>query len=545
MSHASASGGPELLATEIDIEAYLARHEQKELVRFVTIGSVDDGKSTLIGRLLHDTHGIYDDQLAAVRAATKKKVGAEGAEGEISEIDFSLLTDGLRAEREQGITIDVAYRYFSTETRKFIIADTPGHEQYTRNMATGASTADIALILLDARLGVLPQSRRHAAIASFLGIPELVVCVNKMDLVEFSEARFDELVATFGAFLSELRFAGISFVPVSAKRGDNVVEKSAATPWYRGKSLLELLETLEVRRPRAAGALRFPVQYVIRPHLDYRAFAGVVADGEVRVGDAVVVLPSGRATVVTGIDTFDGSLTRAFAPMSVSIRLRDEVDVSRGDMLVRADQRPTTAFDLEATIVWMSEAPFDPARKLLMKHTSRMVGARVSEVIGHVSLETLAVESKPGLGLNDIARVRLRTAKPIFCDPYETSRATGAFILIDAATNATVAAGMIRSGRDASAARDAGTKVSSEERAERLGHRAVIARVAEGRATEVERALFDRGVLAVVLSDATGARAAVEAGAVVVTEAALEGLEALDLREHVDVVDHLLASTRV
>jgi bifunctional enzyme CysN/CysC len=498
---------------DIDIDDYLAQHEKKELVRFVTVGSVDDGKSTLIGRLLHDTHGVYDDQLAAVRAASAKK--NEG------EIDFSLFTDGLKAEREQGITIDVAYRYFATERRKFIIADTPGHEQYTRNMATGASTADIAIILVDARLGVLPQSRRHAAIASFLGIRELIVCINKMDLVGFAEARFRSLVEELSRFLAKLRFRGTSFIPVSAKRGDNIVERSASTPYYDGPTLLGLLETLPVVRDRSADAFRFPVQYVLRPHLDYRGFAGAIAEGEVRLGDPITVLPSGRRSVVAAIDTFDGPLDRAFAPMSVTLRLADEVDVSRGDMLVHPDRLPFVAFETEATLVWLAERPFDPSRRLLMKHASRIVPARVIDVVGHVSLETLETVAKDGIALNDIARVRVRAARPIFCDPYVTSRATGAFILIDALDNGTVAAGMIESAKGIERARDARATVTQDERRDRLGHVAVIARVDETDPRAIERILFDRGLLTIVVATHEMDRSLVEPLATGAVEAGL------------------------
>ncbi len=502
----------------LDVHAYLREHEDKELVRFVTVGSVDDGKSTLIGRLLFEAHGIYEDQLAAVVAATRKKQADE-------EIDYSLFTDGLKAEREQGITIDVAYRYFSTKKRKFIIADTPGHVEYTRNMATGASTADIAVILLDARLGVLPQSRRHAAITSLLGIRQLVVCVNKMDLVGFDEGAYRSLERSFSAFLSGLRFEGVHFVPVSAKLGDNVVSRSARAPWYDGPSLLGLLETLPVTARNERAPLRFPVQLVLRPHLDYRGFAGTIAQGTVRVGDEVEVLPSGRRTRVEAIDTFDGSLTHASGPLSVTLRLSDEVDVSRGDMIVHAPRdgdadgaRPMVAQEIEATIVWLAERAFDPSRRLFVKHTTKLVPARIAEVIGKLSLETLSLEAGAEIGLNDIARVRVRAARPLFCDPYVESRGTGAFILVDALDNGTVAAGLVVSGR--AAPRRADGFVSASERAERLGHRSLVARLERPLGADVERRLFDRGVLSLTLdgSDLGGdvlvevARRAVDAG---------------------------------
>ena len=319
--------------TVTDVEEHLQRHQQKELLRLVVVGSVDDGKSTLIGRLLHDTHGVYDDQLLAVKRASSQ-AGME--------IDFSLFTDGLKAEREQGITIDVAYRYFATEQRKFIIADTPGHIQYTRNMATGASTANVALILIDARLGVLTQSRRHAYIASLLGIPHLLVCINKMDLVDFSREVYESISAEFRAFAGQLDFKDVSFVPVSALRGDNIVEKSGAAPWYTGPSVLSFLETVPIAADRDLDHFRYPVQYVLRPHLNYRGFAGEIASGRVRRGDPILVLPSRRLTRVASIDAFEGSLESASAPLSVTLTLADEVDVSRGDMLVHPDDVPTS-----------------------------------------------------------------------------------------------------------------------------------------------------------------------------------------------------------
>ena len=364
-----ASGDAPGLATDVeadavaDIEGYLARHEQKELCRFVAVGSVDDGKSTLIGRLLYESKGLYEDQLHAVKRATRQRA----ADGEPEEIDFSLFTDGLKAEREQGITIDVAYRYFSTEKRKFIIADTPGHVQYTRNMATGASTADVAIILIDARLGVLPQSRRHAYIAHLLGIRHLLVAVNKMDLVDYARPRFEELSAAFGAFASRLSFESVRFFPISAKRGDNVVTPSARTPWFDGGTLLSHLETVPLRRDRRAEPLRLPVQIVLRPHLDYRGFAGQLGSGTVRRGDEIVVLPSGKRARVRAIDTWEGEIEEAAAPMSIALRLDQEVDVSRGDLLAGVDDPPRIERRFEAMLVWLSERPFDPARALLSR----------------------------------------------------------------------------------------------------------------------------------------------------------------------------------
>ena len=492
----------ELEQIDSDIEGYLARHEQKELCRFVAVGSVDDGKSTLIGRLLHDTLGVYEDQLQAVRRATAaKKGGAADDAGGDEEIDFSLFTDGLKAEREQGITIDVAYRYFSTANRKFIIADTPGHVQYTRNMATGASTADVAIILLDARLGVLPQSRRHAYIASLLRIPHLLVAVNNMDLVAWSEATFYRLREEFGAFAARLDFSTVCFFPISAKLGDNVVHPSRRTPWFDGGTLLGHLETVAVGRDRGAERFRFPVQIVLRPHLDYRGFAGPIASGVVHPGDEVVALPSGRRTRIKAIDVWEGELAEAAAPLSVALRLEDEVDVSRGDMLVRPGELPLLARRFDATLVWLAEQPFDPSRSLLLKHTTRQVPARVERIHHRLDLETLEPAVASGLHLNDIGRVTIRCARPLFCDPYLDNRATGAFILVDALGNGTVAAGMILGEEGEGEATSRGP-VTTAEREARLGQRGAILWLPAGSeaAHAVERQLHDRGLVAAVVA---------------------------------------------
>ncbi len=450
---------------EKDISAYLERHENKELLRFVAVGSVDDGKSTLIGRLLHDTHGIYEDQLSAVRRASKQ----EG-----SDIDFSLFTDGLKAEREQGITIDVAYRYFSTDRRKFIIADTPGHVQYTRNMATGASTADLAVILIDARLGVLQQSRRHAFIAALLGIPQLVVCVNKMDLVDFRRSVFNEIRESFLSFSGSLDFEGITFIPVSALTGDNVVKKSPRLGWYVGPTVLEHLETVPLPKVHVSDALRYPVQTVLRPNLGYRAFAGQIAAGTVRAGDTLMVLPSGKQSQVAGIDTYDGELSEAHSPMCVALRLTDEIDVSRGDMLVHADAAPRVTQRFDAMLVWMNERSLDLDKGYLLKHTTQLVRAEIEQVAHTVDLETLEQRPASHLELNDIGRVTVRAHRPLYVDAYGENRATGAFVLIDSLTNNTVAAGMIVGTEPHAAApsqrgdRPQG-QVSAAERKERLG----------------------------------------------------------------------------
>ncbi|GMV40675.1 MAG: adenylyl-sulfate kinase [Myxococcales bacterium] len=406
-----------------------------DLLRFSTAGSVDDGKSTLIGRLLFDSKGVFEDQLDAVRRATTNRTGGE--------FDLSLLTDGLRAEREQGITIDVAYRYFATPKRKFIIADTPGHEQYTRNMATGSSTANLSIVLIDARNGVLVQSRRHTFIASLLGIPHLVVAVNKMDLVGWSEAAYDAIRAEFAAFVKPLGFKEITYIPLSALHGDNVVNRTATMPWYEGPSLLEHLETVDVSVDENLADLRFPVQIVLRPHHAFRGFAGQIASGVIRKGDEVLALPAGRTSRVKRIHTLDGDLDEAFAPQSVSILLEDEIDISRGDMLVRPDQRPFIGRDIEARVVWMSESPLDPAKQYLIKQTSRAVKARFTALHHRISVNTLAEEPADRLALNEIGRVRLSTAQPLFFDPYSQNRRTGSFVVIDVTTNATVGAGMI------------------------------------------------------------------------------------------------------
>ena len=380
------------------IHEYLARHQRKELLRFLTCGSVDDGKSTLIGRLLHDTKGIYEDQLAAVKKDSVK----HGTTGE-GQIDLALLTDGLRAEREQGITIDVAYRYFSTDKRKFIIADTPGHEQYTRNMATGASTCQLAIILIDARHGVQTQTKRHSFICSLLGIKHLVIAINKMDLVKFSAERFQEIRTAYLAFVAPLGIKDISFIPMSALKGDNVVEPSNAMPWYTGPTLLQHLETVSIAGDRNLEDLRFPVQLVLRPNLNFRGFAGTLASGIIRNGDAVKVLPSGKTSRVKSIVTFEGEIAEAFAPMSVTVTLEDEIDISRGDMLVHAESEkgrplPEVASVIEAMVVWMNELPFAPGKSYWFKQTTRVASGSMVELVHAVDVNTLEHKSASVLG---------------------------------------------------------------------------------------------------------------------------------------------------
>ena len=410
-----------------------------ELLRFATAGSVDDGKSTLIGRLLYDSKAIFEDQLEAVERASVQR-------GE--ETNLALLVDGLRAEREQGITIDVAYRYFATPARTFVIADTPGHVQYTRNMVTGASTADVALILVDARKGIVEQSRRHAFLASLLRVPHLVVCINKMDLVGYDQEVFEAIKADFRAFAMRMEVTDLSFVPVSALHGDNVVHRSASMPWYEGSSLIHHLEQVHIASDRNLIDVRFPVQYVIRPrsdeHHDFRGYAGQVAGGVLRRGDEVVVLPSGWSSVVESIDTADGPVDEAFTPMSVVVRLADDLDVSRGDMLCRPHNRPLVGQDLEAMVCWLDEKNLQPGGRYAIHHTTRSARAVVKELVYRLDINTLhRDEGATGLGLNEIGRLSLRTTVPLFYDEYRRNRATGCFILIDEATNATVAAGML------------------------------------------------------------------------------------------------------
>lgn len=419
-----------------------------ELLRFATAGSVDDGKSTLIGRLLYDTKAIFQDQLESVER-TSQQMGNEYT-------NLALLTDGLRAEREQGITIDVAYRYFATPRRKFIIADTPGHIQYTRNMVTGASTADLALVLVDVRKGVVEQSRRHAFLASLLRIPHLVVCVNKMDLVDFDQDAYEEVKAEFRDFAMKLDVSDLTFIPISALHGDNIVERSMNTPWYEGTSLLHHLEEVHIASDRNLIDARFPVQYVIRPqtdeHHDYRGYAGTVAGGVFKPGDEVMVLPGGFTSTIASVEAGSaggvGPVDEAFAPMSATIRLTDDLDVSRGDMICRPNNQPSAGQDIDAMVCWMSEASsLAPRMKLAIKHTTRSARAMVTDLAYRLDVNTLhRDEAATSLGLNEIGRVSLRCTQPLFFDEYRRNRSTGSFVLIDEATNATVAAGMILGG---------------------------------------------------------------------------------------------------
>jgi sulfate adenylyltransferase subunit 1 len=410
-----------------------------QLLRFITAGSVDDGKSTLIGRLLHDSKSIFEDQLSAISKTSEKRG--------MSAVDLSLLTDGLQAEREQGITIDVAYRYFATPKRKFIIGDTPGHEQYTRNMVTAASTANLAIILVDARRGVLTQTKRHSYLASLLGVPHVVLAVNKMDMVDYGKQRFEEIVGEYKRFAAQLNLHDVHCIPLSALNGDNVVDRSAAMDWYIGPTLLELLETIPIDRDVNTTDFRFPVQWVCRPqtaeHHDFRGFAGRIEAGEVSVGDEITVLPAGRTSRVKEIVTYDGKLQTAHAPQSVTLTLEDEIDISRGDMFVSGAAAPQVAKEFAATLCWLSEAPLEKSRKYLVKHTTRTAKCLFSGIEHRVDVNTLERLPAESLKMNDIARVALKVQQPLVFDAYDTDRATGSFIVIDEATNNTVAAGMI------------------------------------------------------------------------------------------------------
>ncbi len=519
---------PDLHATqaEFSIDAFLAQEREKDLLRFSTAGSVDDGKSTLIGRLLYDTQSVYDDQVNAIRG--------KGAAG--PQLDFALLTDGLRAEREQGITIDVAYRYFSTPRRKFIIADTPGHEQYTRNMATGASTADAAIVLVDARKGVLPQSRRHAYIATLLGVRHIVVAVNKMDLVDYNEATFSSIRAEFESFAryaaSESGHApDLHFIPVSALLGVNVVRSSPETPWYDGPSLLEVLEILPTATHREVAPFRMPVQRVIRPHHGFRGFAGQIASGQIALGDRIMVQPSGRSSTVERIVTYDGDLEAAHAPLSVTVTLTDELDISRGDLLTHAADPAQISLRFAASLVWMDARPLDGSRRYLLKHTSQLLPAEV-RLRHRIDLDASRTQSAHTLEMNGIGVAEIETRRPIAVEPYSRNRVLGAFVLIDAETNATAGAGMVR--EILHGERDAlnTAPVTPLERAARWGHSGVVLRLGAPAAVAhaLERALLASGafVLRPPDHDPTTPGILAEAGALVLV--AQERDDAVTLR---------------
>ena len=474
-------------SSAFSLEQFLDTEQRKDMLRLSTAGSVDDGKSTLIGRLLYDSRNVYEDH---VRSVTKIERGSAR-----SSIDFAQLTDGLRAEREQGITIDVAYRYFSTERRKFIIADTPGHEQYTRNMATGASTADLAIILIDASKGILTQSRRHVYITSLLGIRHLVAAINKMDLVDFSWETFARIEQQFAALAAQLGGAQVKAIPLSALDGDNVVERSARMPWYEGPTLLEHLENVPARHQLSGSNFRLPVQRVIRPSQSYgqpnfRGFAGQIAAGTVQVGDQVITLPSGRTTKVASITTFDGDLNQASSPQSVAITLEDEFDISRGDLIASQEHPPQSSTVVEASVVWFDVKPLDRSRSYIMKHTSQTVGARVTAIRHRVNVQTLAREKVDRLAMNEIGQVEIETLRPIFFDPYRENRTVGSFILIDADTNATAAAGIIQNAL-------APKRAEQQRGAGSLSHRAAVLLVSQSVADQLEDDLLYAGAAVV------------------------------------------------
>jgi bifunctional enzyme CysN/CysC len=499
MSHQS-----ELIST--DINAYLAQHERKELLRLLTCGSVDDGKSTLIGRLLHDSKMIYEDQLAAITADSVKS-GTTGGK-----IDLALLVDGLQAEREQGITIDVAYRYFSTSRRKFIIADTPGHEQYTRNMATGASTCDLAIILIDARHGVQTQTRRHSFIASLLGIKHIIVAINKMDLVSYDEKIYETIKADYLQFASKLAPADFHFIPISALNGDNVVNPSSEMPWYEGGALMPILETVEIAADRNYSDFRFPVQYVNRPNLNFRGFCGTVASGVIRKGDEVTILPSRKVSRIKSIVTYDEELELAHAAMAVTLTLEDEIDISRGDVLTHSDNLPTTRDNFEATLVWMSEATLLPGKRYDFKLGTKTIGGQIASIRNRIDVNTLKESPAPALELNEIGLVDVTLEQVVCFDAYKENRATGAFIVIDQLTNVTVAAGMIDCEQQPQTSKvvPGNIHVTKEERAARYGQKPAtimfIGVSGAGKSTlahGLERKLFDRGRVSTVLDGKT------------------------------------------
>ena len=500
MSHQS-----ELISTDID--AYLAQHERKELLRFLTCGNVDDGKSTLIGRLLHDSKMIYEDQLAAVQADSVKS-GTTGA----GKIDLALLVDGLQAEREQGITIDVAYRYFSTSTRKFIIADTPGHEQYTRNMATGASTCDLAIILIDARYGVQTQTKRHSFITSLLGIQHIIVAVNKMDLVGYSEDVFNKIKQDYLNFTSTLDLHDICFIPMSALDGDNVVNRSAYMPWFTGLPLMEALNTVKIANDHNFDDARFPVQYVNRPNLDFRGFCGTVAAGVFRKGDMVTALPSGKSSKIKAIVTYNGELQEAFPPMAVTFTLEDEIDVSRGDMLIgKQKTTPVVSDKFKASIVWMTEKSLTPGRQYAIKLATRSVYGSISLIHHRIDVNTLEHHDASELKLNEIGSCTVSVNAPVVFDPYKTSKWTGSFIIIDRLTNGTVGAGMITDITDDEELQP----VSAADRAARFSQTptaiALTGANSKAFAYQLERKLFDNGHAATVLETPSVSAALIEA----------------------------------
>jgi sulfate adenylyltransferase subunit 1 len=487
MSHQS-----ELIST--DINAYLAQHEKKELLRLLTCGSVDDGKSTLIGRLLHDSKMIYEDQLAAITADSVKS-GTTG-----KEVDLALLVDGLQAEREQGITIDVAYRYFSTARRKFIIADTPGHEQYTRNMATGASTCDLAIILIDARHGVQVQTRRHSIISSLLGLKHIIVAINKMDLVDYDEAVYNKIKNDYSNFITKLDRVDIKFIPISALKGENVVNQSEEMPWYDGQPLMEILESVEIVNDRNFEDMRFPVQYVNRPDLNFRGYCGTMAAGVVRKGDNVTVLPSGKTSTIKSIVNYEGELDQAFPPMAITLTLNDEIDVSRGDIITHSDNQPSLGNKFKANIVWMTEQALTTGKQYYLKLATKTITGSISKIHHRIDVNSLEESDASELHLNEIGHCDITLNTTVAFDSYQLCKGTGAFIIIDRLSNVTVGAGMVVATADDTELHP----VSKSERTARYFQHAFTAWLTGENnlhiAMEVERQLFDRGFICTVIN---------------------------------------------
>ena len=520
------------IQTSNSFAEFLEQNLSKELLRFTTAGSVDDGKSTLIGRLLHDSKTVYEDQLASVKNSRINRSSGP--------IDFSLITDGLRAEREQGITIDVGYRYFTTARRKFIIADTPGHEQYTRNMATGASTADLAVSLIDGTKGLLPQTLRHTYISSLLGISTVVAAVNKMDLLDYREEKFQQLEREFLALAEQLGVQAVTCIPISALAGDNVVERSERMPWYSGPALLEHLEHVPIPRPASALSIRFPIQYVLRPDANFRGFAGQIANGVVRPGDAVTALPSGQQSRVESIVTYDGALDEASAPMSVALTLRDEIDLSRGDMLVSSTNLPHVSQRFLASVVWMHRTQLEIGRLYLIKQCARQVRAKAIAVRHRVNVNNLQSEAAERLQMNDIATVELETSSPLFFDAYRHNRTTGSFILIDPLSNATLAAGMILEDLSREIENPAERGPASQEviapfeRHRRHGHQPaiILANARTSLIAPLERAIFERGFEVMVVEENAAVASALHAAGFVVIyhNASLKDKELAELR---------------
>lgn len=505
-----------MIDSKLNIDQFLDQDEKKDLLRLLTAGSVDDGKSTLIGRLLFDSKKLYEDQLTALERDSKR-VGNAG-----EEIDYALLLDGLKAEREQGITIDVAYRYFSTNKRKFIIADTPGHEQYTRNMITGGSTANLAIILVDARTGVITQTKRHTYLVSLLGIKHVVLAINKMDIVDYDEAVYNKISEDYKDFASQLNIPDIQCMPLSALKGDNVVEQSENMPWYHGPTLLDYLETVHVASDRNFEDFRFPIQYVLRPNLDFRGFSAKVASGIVKKGDEVMAIPSGKKSKVTGIHTYEGELEEAFCPQGVTVTLEDEIDISRGEMLVHPDNQPKASRQFEAMLVWMDEQEMNLHTQFVIKHTTNKTKARIDEIQYQVDVNALEKHKKESFLLNEIGRVSISTNKPLFFDPYYKNKSTGAFVLIDPVTNNTCAVGMIIdkakdqdlysriTDMDREKMNRGESLVSTKEREERYNQKGqtiwITGLHGSGKrelAYTLEKALFDQGKTVVVFDGAT------------------------------------------